>query len=408
MSYFDLIINFIEVSLLVLFFYLVLCQRVSLNKLIISVLVLFINVCLLNYYDCSQFVSVVTAIPLMGLLIYWNSENSIIDCLMIALFGHVIDIVANVLSLMVTWVLVNCLNMVIRFEITVIFSKIIMAILVVIVARGINGNNLMFSRNHYFSFVLVLVLILYEILLFVILKQDIFTVDKFVEIVIVSLLIFLGYEFIKKAMFFQQENMELKYLNKELSLNQRNLETMKDNIRETKRIRHDLKHQLLALKVLSKKDSNLFEQAIDQQIRELNELGKLNNQINSELDYLINNYINQAKAKKIDFVCFKDIHNPIWIDLVDFYTMIGNLLDNAIENSNKKVLFDLEINQEKMQVVIKNTIDKTLNNLKTTKKNYNDHGLGIDSVKRLVAKYNGKISIRSSENYFVVTIIIYK
>ena len=101
------------------------------------------------------------------------------------------------------------------------------------------------------------------------------------------------------------------------------------------------------------------------------------------------------------------------MDKVDFYVLLGNLLDNAIENctskSIKKIILDIYKESNDFVIDIKNTsINNPLvdnPNFNTTKEDYG-HGFGMRSIMNIVNKYHGEITYDYSYRYFSVQIKI--
>lgn len=122
-------------------------------------------------------------------------------------------------------------------------------------------------------------------------------------------------------------------------------------------------------------------------------------------EYNINLYVD-LNLKKCDF-----------IEMTDICTIFSNLLDNAIEASkniedeeNKKIFIkDTIVNKFyliKIENNKKNIIIKKENRIITSKKDDFLHGLGLQSVRNAVEKYNGNMDINDSENVFEIIIYI--
>ena len=96
--------------------------------------------------------------------------------------------------------------------------------------------------------------------------------------------------------------------------------------------------------------------------------------------------------------------------------ILGNLFDNAIEaakkseqfkrriflkicNLNEMFLLHLFNSNTQMQVIVD---DRFV----TAKEDKYAHGLGVESVKRIVEKYNGDISFQYDDEHFEVDILI--
>lgn len=99
----------------------------------------------------------------------------------------------------------------------------------------------------------------------------------------------------------------------------------------------------------------------------------------------------------------------------DINIIIGNLLENAIEaaiQTDEKLLdVFMEFKQGILKVEIKNSfngeIKKNQKGFITTKERKELHGIGLQSVKKIVEKYNGALTISISENIFCVKLIMY-
>lgn len=98
--------------------------------------------------------------------------------------------------------------------------------------------------------------------------------------------------------------------------------------------------------------------------------------------------------EKLSFICENDI-----------YALLGNILDNAIEASEKRkkdeerVVNISTISKEGfIRIHEENFFDGDLiyenNVLKTTKQNKLYHGFGVKSIKLIAEKYHGDVSIR--------------
>ena len=88
--------------------------------------------------------------------------------------------------------------------------------------------------------------------------------------------------------------------------------------------------------------------------------------------------------------------------------ILGNLIDNAIEASMKEnePYIDITIKQEKSFFIIKiinKYSEKLPPNLATSKKDSKFHGIGLNSVRHTVHKYNGSFDIVKRDNTVVAT-----
>ena len=122
--------------------------------------------------------------------------------------------------------------------------------------------------------------------------------------------------------------------------------------------------------------------------------------------------LSKIKDKNIEFIT-SQFDDDIPMDKVDFYILLGNLLDNAIENctskSIKKIILDIYKDEHNLVIDIKNTsihnplIDNP--NFNTTKED-RGHGFGMRSIMNIVNKYHGEITYDYSYRYFSVQVKI--
>ena len=133
------------------------------------------------------------------------------------------------------------------------------------------------------------------------------------------------------------------------------------------------------------------------------------------IDFMLDYKIQTAKKEGIDF--FLDVQIlfcPLKRD--EMCILLGNLLDNAIEavrgldRENREIrvrmmtpnnMFLLEI-QNPYEGVRKKVQERYL----TTKSDHNLHGLGLDSVKRIVEKNGGFLEISDENQIFQVNVTL--
>ncbi|MBD7915838.1 ATP-binding protein [Clostridium sp. Sa3CUN1] len=125
-----------------------------------------------------------------------------------------------------------------------------------------------------------------------------------------------------------------------------------------------------------------------------------------------NNYI------KFDY----NINIPIDFnyDISDISILLGNILDNSIEAVNKLpikkryISFFMEYKNKTLFITIKNKFngriikDNNNNNILTSKKDCNKHGLGLLSIKNIVNKYFGEFNVDIKENVFIIKILLFE
>ena len=176
---------------------------------------------------------------------------------------------------------------------------------------------------------------------------------------------------------------------------------------------HDYKNHVIVLKQLV--DENRMDEIKSFLEEENDTLSKQLFMIrtgNSVVDTLINLKRSLAEKHHIVFMVHGTLPEKLVVENMDLSSILGNLLDNAIEASMKEVegYIDLTIKQEKnfLILTIRNkctdALEKEID--KSSKEHSEFHGIGLKSVKRTIKKYDGQINIEQTPQEFIVTIMI--
>lgn len=218
---------------------------------------------------------------------------------------------------------------------------------------------------------------------------------------------------ISQSSYIESENKLLKIQNEYQS---HYVDNVKNQEKEIKTIRHDLKHNLFVIEAQLK--SGKYEEAqnhITQILKQEVLIGGTVSTDNETVNAILNSKIIYAKSIGINVVV-QACKTIIDVADIDLCNLLGNLLDNAIEACEKCVLTEktieilISVSSNVMTLSIKNTIEssvlKTNSKLVTSKKKQSEHGFGMASVKQIVNKYNGKLDIYEKDNMFCVTAIL--
>ncbi|MDO5590187.1 MAG: GHKL domain-containing protein [Lachnospiraceae bacterium] len=227
-------------------------------------------------------------------------------------------------------------------------------------------------------------------------KIDLFLVVFFSAAILIELLLF--YFVIKTGeRYEQQQKTELILMKNDML--QKSLDETEQAFKLWQKSVHDYKNNIIALRQLAE-DENL--DGIKEYLSSENEL--INKKMfciktgHSVVDTIVNTKQRLAEEKGITFIVNATIPEKCLISELDLANILGNLIDNAIEasTSEKEPYIDLTIRQEKTFFVIKivNKYSQELSEeLKTTKKKQQFHGIGLGSVTSVIKKYEGEFSI---------------
>lgn len=237
-------------------------------------------------------------------------------------------------------------------------------------------------------------------------QQDSITLIVSLVIIILNIIVIF---MIKNILVSEKEQYQYKIKEKEFA----NIQQQDKIIRQYK---HDITNHFEVLNIL----------ATNNKIEELkNYLTNYNEDFNSnlilvnsgleELDILINSKVNIAQMKNITvkYNCLAEIKCEKR-HIINLISIVGNVLDNAIEASEKseRKLLKIEIRDGSLDYVL--IIKNTMENNKLPKSDIllqegystkgQDRGFGLQIVNKLVKKYNGNFEIINEEDIFVIKI----
>ena len=165
--------------------------------------------------------------------------------------------------------------------------------------------------------------------------------------------------------------------------------------RELRTLRHDMRNHLAALHLLAgQQDTGALQGYLEQFSKCLEPSALWASSGNPELDSLIN--FKLAEARRAGAQVRAELRLPAGLSLPLFTvnTILGNLLDNAVEGlarcPQKELSLALWADRGLCRLRVENTFDGTLlqdheGNFKTRKAGTSLHGMGLDSVRRALS-----------------------
>lgn len=188
-------------------------------------------------------------------------------------------------------------------------------------------------------------------------------------------------------------------------------ELMKDNINRIDIKCHDLKHRIRTIGVNSSIDPEAVEE-IEKLIVVYDSRVRTGNKA---LDTILTEKSLLCNDEGITLSCMADGGLLSFMTDGDIYSLFGNLVDNAIEAVMKlerdlrSVSLSVKSSSGLVYIGIYNRYDgqiKFEGGLPlTTKRNKNEHGYGMKSVKMLVEKYGGEMKIKTEGGIFELNIV---
>ena len=193
----------------------------------------------------------------------------------------------------------------------------------------------------------------------------------------------------------EQELAELRTIKQNQEIDTKYFELLEHQNKNLRIYAHDTKNHLLAIRSLT--DDEKIIDYIEKLTEGINNYSKIASSGNHSLDVIINKYITECEIKNVKFTYDIKKSNLLKIEICDLVSVLGNLLDNALEAAehSENKFIDLHTDHKNGYdiITVKNSCDikpqADGDKLKTTKTNKRFHGLGIKSIKTTLKKYNG-------------------
>lgn len=188
---------------------------------------------------------------------------------------------------------------------------------------------------------------------------------------------------------------------------------LRQYLRESRKIQHDMKHRLVvAEQLLNRGDVRAAELYIRRFLEELDGIGAFPV---GDCAWKTVLEIKKKKAAKKEIMVQMDTGELVLgrIEELDVCVLLGNLLDNAIEaeellKEGRQIRLHMREEFGIVFITIRNRIAESVlqknRRLQSTKQNRGMHGFGIASVRGIVRKYNGTLKMNEENGWFQIDI----
>ena len=210
-----------------------------------------------------------------------------------------------------------------------------------------------------------------------------------------------------------EKQMELALSNQSLMLQVRQMENIKPMLERTRQMRHELKNNYFLIEsMLLEKRYEEAQKFLHEKIGPRLEEKELVATGNHFIDLLLSQKVNEARLKGIPVELDVLLPDQISINQEMLCGLLFNLWDNAIEASSditdpgiyfsmNKVKGYIEIGNKIVCSVLANNPD-----LGTTKRDAENHGVGMGIIRQIVQRYDGNLTILERDNWFAVSAIL--
>jgi sensor histidine kinase YesM len=213
-----------------------------------------------------------------------------------------------------------------------------------------------------------------------------------------------------------EKSKQISLLELQISQQKQAIEQMDILQKKIRQTNHDNLNHLYCLQELIKENHNL-----DEANEYLKTLINKNPEITTAHIQIPDAFLRAVLTVKMEMCRDKNIQVSLKTDdsetpcqSVDLCILLSNLLDNAIEASAKisKPEIEIILSQQKSYytIIVRNRIENSVlkdnAELKTTKSDKEYHGMGIQSVKEIVSRYNGMMEYYEKDMWFTASIWI--
>lgn len=374
-----------------------------------------------NWFDVLAIVACILISFIFMMALNFN-RTSKMRCLWssILFYGTLLLVNSIVYSVFQSFMNVEIMNLVERFDIYVaicIISKSLL--LLTIIAYTYIMERLEYKKES-MNILNLLFTSLFNIMLTIIVMQ-ITTVELSFPLTLVMVGLFLNgvihYYMYAKLSGKARIELEYKLLKQKNDLDKRLYKEKKKQFEDVARKNHDIKNHLMLIAYNVK--TIKYEKAvnyIESIVKQLNIQPDGMFLTNNTLNFIINYKIDEAKKRGINITArIEDVQDCVVKDF-DLCSLLGNILDNAIESAEKEIQKHIMIeiyNFSGYQAyTVKNRVEKPVlpQNafLASSKKDKKNHGYGMKQIRDIINSYQGHIDIYEQEKYFIVKVLIPK
>lgn len=402
-----MIINIVE-SLIAAYFFTNYFD-LKINKRIYYILNFLTITTIINIFDCFGDFSIILPLVVVidaTLIAYFGTNNSVWEILFITFFDELIVGWSIILSLFIEDYVIP--------EVRTVVAKILYLLIVYNVIKFSKIKEIKINILYWRLLTTVVVMFYFA---YIILLQYYLGMKLSQNLIFITLLslglsvmgIALIVYYISKL---EREKQETQFSLQKLEMEQSNYKQLNEVSKEIKIMRHDLKHDYLLIEnYLEENKYSEIKEMINSRVYDLEEVTHTVNSENKLINTIINYKRMIAQSKNIKVKYKINVSGRSYMKDYHLNELLSNLLDNAIENCSKNnSQIDIVIEEDVfLYIEVVNQIDKSVlennPNLHTSKIGEN-HGHGMQSIRRIVNEYGGSIKFFEKDLEFHVSIII--
>lgn len=214
-----------------------------------------------------------------------------------------------------------------------------------------------------------------------------------------------------------EDREKLEATGRQLQMQKEQYQKLCDSIEETRRIRHDLRHQMGAIADYADRgETEKLKEYVGSYLEQM-ETEELPLCENHALDSMVHFYMRAARREKIRMSAVLETLKELPCSEIDVCVVLGNLLENALEacraQSAGERYIDLKLSTGSQNFIAVQVVNSCAETVKqhagiflSSKRNYCGSGIGISSVKRIADRYRGTAAFTFDGNRFEARVFL--
>lgn len=191
---------------------------------------------------------------------------------------------------------------------------------------------------------------------------------------------------------------------------------LQENIENSRRLKHDLKHHMLAIyEYLNQHENEKAADYIQKYLHTLQEFELLKFCNHQLINMIVSHYYALAKEQDIDFQVHLSLPKELPIANSDLTILLGNLLENAVAAASKSkpeersIQLNIILHRKMLAITLDNSFNGEIKcsdngEYLSTKENHN--GMGLKSIADISDKYNGGVEFHHDDREFHSCVMI--
>ena len=298
------------------------------------------------------------------------------------------------------------------------FLSVVMFYAFVVILRNIYRKRNREEFSGQWAFLLLIVLMSICVAYVLLNDNEISRVTALTVIIVmiaVNLILYYFYTSMLDRYIFMQDNVLLR---EQIAIYESELRANVEQDRQVQALRHDMKHHIREIYSLADKNTDTdIIRYLDEMSDSMDNIEKVASTENSVFDGILNYYAQKIKQEmnNVNFSVILKIPTDLEISSFDMNVILGNLLDNAMENVSGEAGQELQIEavleyiEGLLRIEVVNTFAGNVNKdgERFISHKGQGHGFGLSNVKKITEKYSGYMMTEHESNRFKVVVLLY-